>query len=269
MIKALQTSYNGYSCRSRTEARWMVAFDEAKIKYEYEPQGFDLGEVGCYLPDFYLPQVGMYAEVKGRTFNLEELKKAKALAEEAEKPVLLLDGPPERKAYWAIVPEVFPEGCGYFKMYDWYVSFDGESFSVCDYDIFEENNYWLDESRFFSNTGWGCDSFPHSHNCGYGLIDSDAVVAARSARFEHGESGSTREPISHWDKKKAEFAASGSLPVNIQRSFIAMASLLTKEEAAAIGGVSVRELNDYLRYHPDGQGYLITAYESRLWENND
>jgi len=264
MIKALQTSYNGYSCRSRTEARWMVAFDEAKIKYEYEPQGFDLGEVGCYLPDFYLPQVGMYAEVKGRTFNLEELKKAKALTEEAEEPVLLLDGPPERKAYWAIIPDIKrPEKCG------WYEIFESECFSANDYDIFEHSHYWSDERRFYSNTGYGCGSFPHSHNCEYDLMDSEAVLAARSARFEHGESGSTREPISYWDKKKAEFAASGDLPVNIQRSFVAMASLLTKEEAAAIGGVSVRELNDYLRYHPDGQGYLITAYESRLWENND
>jgi len=79
----------------------------------------------------------------------------------------------------------------------------------------------------------------------------------------------TRKPISRWDKKKAEFAASGDLPLNIQRSFIAMANLLTKEEAAAIGGVSVRELNDYLDYHPDAKGYLITAYECRLWEKND
>ena len=74
---------------------------------------------------------------------------------------------------------------------------------------------------------------------------------------------------SYWEKKKAEFAATGDLPVNIQRSFIAMASLATKEEAAAIGGVSVRELNDYLRWHPDAKDYLITAYESRLWEDKD
>jgi len=265
MIKSLQTSYNGYSCRSRTEARWMVAFDEAKIKYEYESQGFDLGEVGCYLPDFYLPQVEMYAEVKGRSFNLEELKKARALSEESLKSVLLLDGPPERKAYWAIVPEMKrPERWG------WYEIFEGECFSACDYDIFEGSNCWLDEGRFYSNKGYGCSgSFPRSHDCGYDLMDSEAVVAARSARFEHGESGSTRKPISYWDKKKAEFAASGSLPVNIQRSFIAMSNLLTKEEAAAIGGVSVRELNDYLRWHPDAKDYLITAYEFRPWENND
>ena len=181
MIKALQTSYKGYSCRSRTEARWMVAFDEAKIEYEYEPQGFDLGDVGCYLPDFYLPQVGMYAEVKGKPFNLEELRKAKALSAEAERSVLLLAGPPARKAYWALKPPYF----GFVER------FEGEEFYADDYDIFEHSEYWLNESRFYCNTGFGGNSFPHPHDCGYMEWESEAVVAARSARFEHGESGAT------------------------------------------------------------------------------
>ena len=53
MIKSIETYYKGYLCRSRTEARWMVAFDKVDIKYEYEPEGFDLCKAGKYLPDFY------------------------------------------------------------------------------------------------------------------------------------------------------------------------------------------------------------------------
>ena len=82
----------------------MVAFYVAFIKYQYEPEGFDLPEVGKYLPDFYLPQVDMYAEVKADTFNIEELKKAQALATHTGKGVLLLTGIPSRKAYYALTP---------------------------------------------------------------------------------------------------------------------------------------------------------------------
>jgi len=53
-IKAIETEYNGYKFRSRLEARWAVAFDAMGIKYEYEPEGFDLGDGVYYLPDFLL-----------------------------------------------------------------------------------------------------------------------------------------------------------------------------------------------------------------------
>ena len=55
MIKAIETEYNGYRFRSRLEARWAVFFDELGIKYQYEPEGFDLDGT-LYLPDFYLPE---------------------------------------------------------------------------------------------------------------------------------------------------------------------------------------------------------------------
>ena len=65
MIKPIQTQYKGYLFRSRLEARWAVFFDELGIKYEYEPEGYDLGELGWYLPDFYLPEQKWYVEAKG------------------------------------------------------------------------------------------------------------------------------------------------------------------------------------------------------------
>ena len=69
-IKAIETVYNGYKFRSRLEARWAVFFDDAGIKYEYEPEGFKLSNGLYYLPDFFLPEVGgrtskgIYVEVK-------------------------------------------------------------------------------------------------------------------------------------------------------------------------------------------------------------
>lgn len=64
MIKAIETVYKGYRFRSRLEARWAVFFDEMGIEYQYEPEGFET-PFGWYLPDFYLPKMNAWVEVKG------------------------------------------------------------------------------------------------------------------------------------------------------------------------------------------------------------
>lgn len=63
-IKAIETFYNGYRFRSRLEARWAVFFDALHIKYEYEPEGYHLSNGTNYLPDFFLPDFNVFAEVK-------------------------------------------------------------------------------------------------------------------------------------------------------------------------------------------------------------
>lgn len=63
-IKPIETHYNGYRFRSRLEARWAVFFDAAGIKYEYEPEGFELKSGKKYLPDFWLPDFKIYVEIK-------------------------------------------------------------------------------------------------------------------------------------------------------------------------------------------------------------
>jgi len=64
MIKAIQTSYKGYRFRSRLEARWAVFFDTLGIEWEYEKEGFELGDEGRYLPDFWLPGKKVWVEIK-------------------------------------------------------------------------------------------------------------------------------------------------------------------------------------------------------------
>ena len=51
-MQAIQTEYMGYLFRSRLEARWAVFFDLLGLDWQYEVEGFDLGEAGYYLPDF-------------------------------------------------------------------------------------------------------------------------------------------------------------------------------------------------------------------------
>lgn len=68
-ISAIETSYGGCKFRSRLEARWAMFFDRAGIQWEYEPEGFEVGpghDRRRYLPDFYLPRVDRWVEVKGR-----------------------------------------------------------------------------------------------------------------------------------------------------------------------------------------------------------
>lgn len=84
-IKPIETYYNGYRFRSRLEARWAVFFDAIGVEYEYEPQGFDLGDGLYYLPDFLLHDIvpryaqgdefrHLYVEVKGEPNERDALK---------------------------------------------------------------------------------------------------------------------------------------------------------------------------------------------------
>ena len=70
-LKIKDTYYKGYRFRSRLEARWAVFFDACGVDWEYEPEGYDLGNSISYLPDFKLHGVAgrdggdLYVEVKG------------------------------------------------------------------------------------------------------------------------------------------------------------------------------------------------------------
>ena len=66
--------------RSRLEARWARFFDACHVAWEYEPEGYDLGDGLYYLPDFLLHGVDgrdggdLYVEVKGQMTELDALK---------------------------------------------------------------------------------------------------------------------------------------------------------------------------------------------------
>jgi len=56
--------YKGVPFRSSWERFVAQSFDERDIKWQYESRYFDLGTQG-YRPDFYLPELDCYWEVKG------------------------------------------------------------------------------------------------------------------------------------------------------------------------------------------------------------
>ncbi len=47
------------------EARTAYVFDQLELKWEYEPESFMLKNGISYIPDFYLPEIDTWVEVKG------------------------------------------------------------------------------------------------------------------------------------------------------------------------------------------------------------
>lgn len=64
-IAALPTIYRGTQFRSLLEACWAATLDSLGVVWEYEPTTFDLPSGAKYLPDFHLPEIGTWIEVKG------------------------------------------------------------------------------------------------------------------------------------------------------------------------------------------------------------
>lgn len=89
----IQTYYNGIKYRSRTEARWALFFDKMGWTPDYEMEGFDVGGE-WYLPDFYVPEINSFCEVKGRELNYDERRKARKLATQTQIKVITLINTP-------------------------------------------------------------------------------------------------------------------------------------------------------------------------------
>ena len=172
-IKAIETRYAGCRFRSRLEARWARFFDAMGIDWEYEKEGYDLGEFGYYLPDFWLPQVELWAEVKPTKFTPNELAKIISLNRGTGFEVLMLDGMPENKPYYAIdyLGDIGDNDIGV-----WHDCVGYKEYCLTNYHDYPKN-----EHRFFGSPG--------SIEDGQHEDTADAVIKARSARFEHGESG--------------------------------------------------------------------------------
>jgi hypothetical protein len=92
---AIPTEHRGLKLRSRLEARWCTFFDEAGIKYCYEPQVHDLGSGIWYLPDFYLPQFDSFIEIKPKPPTEEEAEKCSRLSCQTWKTVYCFIGFPD------------------------------------------------------------------------------------------------------------------------------------------------------------------------------
>lgn len=81
-IEAVPTTYDGTLFRSRLEADWAATLNANNIKWAYEPETITLPSGTIYIPDFWLPELGTWIEVKGpgipRVEKTIELAKTRA-----------------------------------------------------------------------------------------------------------------------------------------------------------------------------------------------
>lgn len=176
MIAAIETRYKGYRFRSRLEARWAVFFDTMGIEWQYELEGYDLNGI-MYLPDFYLPQVKCFAEVKPAGLSDEEIDKVNALALESGNKVILLVGVPDDTKYLVAEPHGVIEVFG--------------SYATLHKAMSDPDNYIIisrDHQRclFYDENGADILKVASGSRTPHDLFNS-AIITARSARFEHRE----------------------------------------------------------------------------------
>ena len=187
-FKAIETEYKGFRFRSRLEARWAVFFDAAGIVWDYEREGFRLPS-GMYLPDFWLPRQQCFVEVKGHEPTESEERICAELAQASGKDVYLCYGPiPSGESFYA------PDGVALDSALAWTNwrwnrvedGWSGTSFWWCECpecgQMHMAHQGRVDEACLCRGR---VNVSKHSYHATPGL--RQAYVAARSARFEHGE----------------------------------------------------------------------------------
>lgn len=171
-IKSIETKYKGFRFRSRLEARWAIFFDMIGLKYEYEVEGFEMNGIR-YLPDFYIPCLDRWFEIKAKPLSDYEMKKCEEFCFNKDNENIkfsVLVGSPEvvkidkfagiMEYVWEWPSEMYPEN----------VRFQAP----------EE----LSEKEYYSRFMRGVWVVPDVTEEELTL----AVIAAREARFEFGES---------------------------------------------------------------------------------
>lgn len=199
MIRAIETRYKGYHFRSRLEARWAVFFDHLGWGWKYEHEGYIIGMPGetlAWLPDFEVTtRTGQqfYVEVKGDPDFFKDGAWLGRLdwgggppgfswcgyADEfsgEDKPVLLLGDVPQGDASGTVMHATVVVDCKGVCTYRALVTEDGLSTS-------REVRCGSDVDDFRATTYSRPSALPDQVG--------HALVAARSARFEHGQMGAT------------------------------------------------------------------------------
>lgn len=84
------TKWNGIQYRSRLEARWAIFFTALGISFQYEPLLLVReGMRKLYVPDFYLPGLKCFLEVKPNAPTRKEVAKAQLLSTSCNAPVFI------------------------------------------------------------------------------------------------------------------------------------------------------------------------------------
>lgn len=200
-LKAIQTSYAGCRFRSRLEARWAVFFDTLGVEWVHEPQGYTAGEHN-YLPDFWLPNTlgGCHAEVRPPGIaDPEEQERLSAIVAAGLPGGLLLlsdiyrpdmEFKATRLVRWHGRESSFYSarhfGSGPF-LYGHDVIFEDFSIALMSDSGIQGKVGRGDSIWNWPDGGYGRALEPYEVNVNRRSTVQIALRAARSARFEHGQ----------------------------------------------------------------------------------
>ena len=210
-IQAIQTTYQGYKFRSRLEARWAVFFDALGLKWEYEPEGFQLPGGLQYLPDFRVTSptgLVQWYEIKpagGSSLKFDAFSEALHTSHKlnpearpvhaqllaANDPLSWLDANGQGDSHSAQSP-VCPR-CGAFSDHldkdlvwpDMHIYC-----YACDCDTADGGGHPVEQGVLgpvWPHKGSVAMAFAAWQACAWRV--REAALDARAARFEHGESG--------------------------------------------------------------------------------
>ena len=214
-IKAIQTAYKGYHFRSRLEARYAVFFDALGLEWEYEPEGFDLGDGVYYLPDFLIKTIAgdVYVEVKGGLKNgsdLDVVDRLKILSLVEKMPLgccVYILGDMPKEGFSHIFTRISKPNNQFVifkaKMVYWFADYGitedagSGTWRVC--NGFRDNimeptihgvRRYADKKKTNGDYDLNITNYFVESKSEYSSVNN-AYKAARSARFEHGQSGAT------------------------------------------------------------------------------
>ena len=214
-IKPIETRYKGYQFRSRLEARWAVFFDALGVDWEYEPEGFVIGDQ-YYLPDFRLKCWGtrgsieekpfdLYVEVKGvmtekdaqkiRDFSqltFREIEMEKMIADHkffTDEDWILLNEkfPMNPVLIVGNIPDVLsPDDVNDSSIFKSYKPMNGINIYPFNYETIDDDHFAAYPDAFEGKFYLMGDDMNYS---GPSELAFRAYQKARAARFEHGEKG--------------------------------------------------------------------------------
>lgn len=181
LIQPIETVYQGYAFRSRLEARWAVFFDCLELEWVYEHEGYNLGTMGYYLPDFRVTTRTqcnsdgsaakgrrIWVEIKADAPNDDERAKLALLCAGTGLDGHIISGDPLRASIETARPNYAGLGQGLSQGLS--QDADGEAHTLS-----------LTHSV-------GLESLTRIFECNFTRTIT-AANAARQARFEHGQSG--------------------------------------------------------------------------------
>lgn len=91
-MQAQPAIYSDFRFASTLEARWACFLDLMGVAWQYEVGAYDIGG-RVYIPDFWLPELKIWLEIKGTIYSDEAgmrmMEKASGLAVKSGHPVIL------------------------------------------------------------------------------------------------------------------------------------------------------------------------------------